>query len=200
MLCQDILDKPNVKNWCSLLRNLLYSLGFQEIWYFQTVGNTKLFLSLVKQRINDQFIQNWNERLETSSRASFYRSIGIFQFQPYLNIVNLSQYRKCLSRLRLSSHRLSVETGRWHKPISIPQNERKCIFCDTLEDEYHFVLECKLYTALRKQYVSSFYWKRPNMFKFTCLMKSENEKTMKNLGIYVYKAFALRTSMIYTNT
>ena len=39
-----------------------------------------------------------------------------------------------LSRLRTSSHHLGIETGRWHKPISIPYNDRKYIACDKLDD------------------------------------------------------------------
>ena len=30
MLYQDILDKPNTKNWRSLLRDLLFTLGFAD--------------------------------------------------------------------------------------------------------------------------------------------------------------------------
>ena len=71
MLYQDILDRPNIKNWCSLLRDLLFTLGFQEVWYFQTTGDPKLFLSFIRQRLNDQFLQNWTSRIEISSRAIF---------------------------------------------------------------------------------------------------------------------------------
>ena len=83
LLYQDILDNPNRKNWCSLLRNLLCSLGFQDVWMFQTVGDINLFLSIVKQRLRDQFCQNWEARLNDSSRALFYRNIVVYRFQPY---------------------------------------------------------------------------------------------------------------------
>jgi len=46
--------------------------------------------------------------------------------------------------IRTSSHHLAIETRRWHKPISLPYNDRKCIVCDKLDDEYHFVIECTL--------------------------------------------------------
>ena len=42
---------------------------------------------------------------------------------------------------RLSSHRLCIETGRWNQPTSTPINERICICCQSLEDEYHFIIE-----------------------------------------------------------
>ena len=69
---------PNKINWASQVRNLLSELGFNEVWLNQSVSNPKIFLSLVKQRLNDTFIQNWNSRLNDSSRAFFYRNFNIF--------------------------------------------------------------------------------------------------------------------------
>jgi len=54
-----------------------------------------------------------------------------------------------MSRLRLSAYILCIKTGRWTKPNSIPVNERNCLTCDVIEDEYHFVLECSMYKDLR---------------------------------------------------
>ena len=66
-----------------------------------------------------------------------------------------------ISRLRTSSHHFAIETGRWHKPISIPYNDRKCIVCDKLDVEYHFVIECTLRQNLRKLYIDNYYWETP---------------------------------------
>ena len=46
----------------------------------------------------------------------------------------------------MSSHRLHIETDRRSKPRTTPLNERTCINCKILEDEFHFVLECKVFT------------------------------------------------------
>ena len=56
----------------------------------------------------------------------------------------------------MSAHRLEVEAGIWHKPNTIPYNERKCQLCNTLEDEFHFLLECPLYYDLRKALIDTF--------------------------------------------
>lgn len=86
----DDIDKlPNVVNWASLVRHLLLSLGFYEVWLHQGVGHYSKFISLLKQRLSDTFIQNWHARLENSSRATFYKSIASFQFQPYLDKINI---------------------------------------------------------------------------------------------------------------
>ena len=51
-----------------------------------------------------------------------------------------------MTKLRTSSHRLEIKVGRWARPNRIPIDERKCITGNKLEDEFHFLLECSLYT------------------------------------------------------
>ena len=70
----------SAENWA---KQLLGCLGFNEVWVAQTVGDVNIFLSLVKQRLHDNFIQNLNSRLRESSRASFYSGISSFHFQHY---------------------------------------------------------------------------------------------------------------------
>ena len=197
LLRSDNDRNPNIKNWCSSVKSLLCTLGFADAWLFQGVGNDTTFMSLVKQRLNDQFVQNWYSRLSTSSRAAFYRSIASFQFQPYLDLFNMSKLCKALSRLRMSSHRLQIEAGRWNRPIRTPVNERKCSSCNKLEDEFHFVLECDLYSDLRRNLIHRKYWIRPNMEKFISLINSTNRSEIRKLGLFIYKAFDIRNDNVY---
>ena len=200
LLFQDMLDLPNKTNWCSLLRNLLFTLGLNDVWHYQSIGDVDIFLKIVKQRINDQSLQNLNARLNESSRALFYRCIFNFKFQPYLDILSVSKYRVYLSRLRLSSHRLNIEAGRWNKPVRTPVNERICNVCQILEDEYHFVLECSLYDDLRKLYIKTYYWRHPNMYKFVQLMTTENKTILQRLGMFLEKAFKVRANELFNIT
>ena len=80
-----------------------------------------------------------------------------FGFKQYLDIILIAKYRYALTRLRTSSHRLAIETGRWTKPHSTPRFERKCQLCNTLEDEFHFMLECPLYRDVRVKYIRKYY-------------------------------------------
>ena len=47
-----------------IVYGLLCTLGFNDAWLFQDIGDSVLFLSLVIQRLKDQFIHNLNGRLE----------------------------------------------------------------------------------------------------------------------------------------
>ena len=197
LMLNDLDMLPNKTNWASLVRNLLMSLGFYDVWLEQGVGNYKGFMTVLRQRLTDNFVQNWHSRLEDSSRAVFYKSIASFQFQPYLENVNVYKFCNAIRKLRLSSHRLEVEAGRWVRINRVPANERKCTLCNVMEDEYHFVMECQRYTELRKKYLSKYYWQRPSMFKFVDLINSNNIKYIKNLGTFVYHAFKLRSDILY---
>ena len=99
-------------------------------------------------------MQNWHDRLNNSSRANFYKSAAQFQFQTYLEQINVFKYMQALSKLRMSSHRLAIKSGKWARPTSIPINDRKCVHCNVLEDEFHFVIECKIFIELRTTFVS----------------------------------------------
>ena len=196
MLLNDIERYPNKVNWASLIRDELYNLGFNNVWQAQSVGNINKFLSILKTRLKDQFIQNWNARINESSRATFYQAISDFKLQPYLNIVNVQKFRIALSKLRVSSHRLEIEAGRWTKPNKTPRENRKCTNCNCLKDEFHFMFECTLFSNLRTTYFKPYYRIHSSMFKTTQLFKSEKEVDIRRLSTYIYKAFELRSDIL----
>ena len=72
---------PDKVNWVSL--SCLMSVGFNEVWLNQGVGDCNRFLVAWKQRLTDNFILNWRSRLNSSTKATFYRIIAVFQLQQY---------------------------------------------------------------------------------------------------------------------
>ena len=79
-----------------------------------------------------------------------------------------------LTRLRIAAHRLLIETGRWVKPKPIALEDRKCITCNLIEDEFHSILVCPMYTSFR-HYIPKYYTNRPSMFKLLKLLNNNNE-------------------------
>ena len=195
-MLDDIAWNPNVKNWASMVKNLLSNLGFYHVWASEGVGNVKNFLTFFKQRLRDNFIQHWEKRLHTSSRADFYKDIASFGFQTYLDKLSIRKFRTAVTRLRVPSHRLQIEAGRWSKPNSTPRNERLCRLCNKLEDEFHLLFECTLYNQLRQELIKLFYTRRCSMHKAVTLMQSSNTKILKNLSVYVYKCFQIRNETL----
>ena len=68
----------------------------------------------------------------------------------YTSLLN-DYYRYIITRWRLSNHDLSIETGRYSRPIT-PREDRLCETCNKLEDEYHVVFVCPLYYHIRIKY------------------------------------------------
>ena len=55
-----------------------------------------------------------------------------------------------MTKLRLSNHRLAIETGRYLRPYKKP-NERICPLCKKeAEDEKYFLVSCPGYQEKRK--------------------------------------------------
>jgi len=67
-----------------------------------------------------------------------------------------------LTKLRVSSHYLRIETGRYGR-YRVNKQDRIC----------HFVIKCPLYDDIRRQFLNrTIIYTRPSMEKFISLLKS----------------------------
>ena len=145
----------------------------------------------------------WKTTISESSKAfSFNKFKTNMALEPHLYINLNLKYKIAISRFRLSNHTLLIETGRHHKPNKIDKKERKCYFCkNKIENEEHFMIECPLYTPLRRGFeniCSDTYPRYKNLTgeqKFIFLMSNENEKIIRELGKYISESFILRDKM-----
>ena len=75
------------------------------------------------------------------------------EYEKYLDITEPIT-RSSLARLRTSSHRLAVETGRYTKN-KLPRKDRHCKFCltenqtEAEDNEMHVLVDCPLYASDR---------------------------------------------------
>lgn len=90
-----------------------------------------------------------------------------------------------IARYRCSAHRLCIETGRYY---NVAREIRLCSNCNTgqIEDEFHFILACTLYSDLRQAYIKRYYWTKPSTFKLIQLMGMQNIRQLRNFGILVF--------------
>ena len=199
VLYEQVVNRVNCVNWVSQIRDMLFHLGFGEVWYNQGVGDADSFIYLFKQRINDIFSQNWRSSLEDSTRARTHKLLRTdFVTRKYLETVNCASHLTAFARLVTSSHRLRVETGRWDKPVAIEYKDRKCQLCNPgdIEDEYHFVLKYPVYSSIRRRCIPRRYWYRPNMMKFQNLFSNKCAHVIKALAKYTYLAFRRRDEFL----
>ena len=60
-----------------------------KVWLNQGVGNKNVFLLEVKMRLHDNFVQNWNTRINESSKANFYSFFSKSMNQLCLEVVKV---------------------------------------------------------------------------------------------------------------
>ena len=100
----------------------------------------------------------------------------------YLNKVHIQSHRRAMSKLRLSSHRLMIERGRWL--TNIPEN-RLCTVCHVIEDEFLVICIGPRYIDIRNAFIKPYYTTRPSMTKFSQLLNTENVKEMRTLASFI---------------
>ena len=77
-----------------------------------------------------------------------------FGAESYLDDIRCRKIRSSMTSLRVSAHKLEVESGRYCKP-SVPRNMTYCSLCLSkgkyvVGDEYHMVIECEHFNAPRE--------------------------------------------------
>lgn len=98
-------------------------------------------------------ILTWREYISgESSKLKVYSTFKKnFEIENYI-LRNSFNVRHNFSKLRISAHNLYVETGRHQKP-KISREQRFCFSCsDRVENKFHFLLECNLYTQVRDKF------------------------------------------------
>ena len=170
----------------------------------------KYILGCVQNTYRLAFKSGWHKELfndvrrnDSGNKLRCYRSFKYhFSTEPYLKTCNNFYFRRDICRLRISSHKLQIETGR-HLPRKdrLKPEERLCIYCknNEMEDEFHFLMKCDFYNderSLLYKKVSEKYQEfdslnDANKFKF--IMGLHDQDTIWALGHYVSTCFKKRS-------
>ena len=180
------------RNWVSKLKIILQRNGFGYVWENQSVVNKFQFIKTFVKRLKDQYLQDWNETVTNSSKLSTYVQFKqCFMYECYLDVLDIRKFRFSYASFRCSSHDLEIERGRY---TNTERNQRLCRLCDnnSIEDEYHFLLCCNQYRDLRETLLPIKYYINPNRHKFVILMSTKNEKLIKSVATFLYRAFQRR--------
>ena len=191
-LKNNIVVNRTCKNWSKEVRSILIQIGREGAWHSDTIDtNTEQFIVYAKQTLIDIYTNEWRRELETKEKMQTYNMFKtIFQHEMYLSNIKSVNVRTALTRIRLSSHNLAIETGRYHPRVE--RHRRFCAQCNTqdIEDEYHFVCICTKYTDLRNRYLPRYYRTHCSMAKYIQLMSDiqENHNLCNNVAMFVWKA------------
>ena len=145
--------KEGVESWDLSIKSLLESNGMLNFYIDDPLYEHPFIFKKLYQRLFDNFHEvSFGEINKDSSKL---RTYALFKtesgLEKYLTDVENVALRQQVTKLRLSNHRLAIETGRHN---GIDQSIRFCEFCpNEVEDEAHFLFQCSVLNHLRSRYL-----------------------------------------------
>ena len=198
------LHSCGLHNWVTKVLELSkrYGINFNEI-------NSRNFKLECKRAVKTHFESQWVADTQNLPKNPILRSYSLYKhglyFEPYLDSISDSRYRTALTRLRTSSHVLEIERGRY-TVSKTAVGDRLCKICHQIEDEAHFLIDCKLYDIHRQElYVKvSARWTDFSLLsgrdKFIFLMSCTDPYILGWLSKFVYKSFNKRAEHLSIKT
>jgi hypothetical protein len=115
----------------------------------------------------------------------------------YLTTITNSDWRRQLTRFRVSNHKLMIEIGR-HKQLDV--HDRICTKCalNTVEDECHFLLSCTAYGTERTKLFKTIHEVSPLIDNLTIddqfiwLMGNQDKRIVLAVASYIFNAMKVR--------
>jgi hypothetical protein len=177
------MDEKGKVCWATHVRNTLFRLGFGYVWLQQSIGNEKMFLSELKQRMIDMYKQEWHSSVTTKHIFQNYRIFKEdFGTERYFEQLQDKRFRDCYIKLRLGVLPIN---GSWFRSL-FGKNDNLCSLCLTIEDENHFIFSCPLHLKLRQKYINA------RFVNFTNFLKFGNQDDIYKLSVYLFLALKTR--------
>ena len=104
----------------------------------------KIFCHGLKGNLEEQYVRFWKDQIQQQENQGKLRTFKKFKtnlnFEKYLGDTSNIKHRQAVTKFRISSHRLPVESGRYN----IPFDKRTCKLCNLNEvgNEHHYLMQC----------------------------------------------------------
>jgi hypothetical protein len=138
------------KTWCKYTRDLMKELHLEEQWHTEQVGPEEEWNELIREKIHEREQIKWRTQCLTRPKLRTYSKLKKeLKTEPFLRLYHRGGLPE-LVKIRGGTNRLRIEQGRYVKEEI---EDRVCLYCDSkqVEDEYHFMLDCKVYEDLREE-------------------------------------------------
>ena len=145
--------------------------------------NRNWLIKSTKPKLTDLYLNEWKNEIEINTSCVIYRMFkSKFEFEKYLTKTP-AKLQNFFIRFRTRNYKLPIEVGRWRR---IPRENRKCHLCNLdIGDEYHYLLVCEKLENVRKQYIHSRYFRRPNSLKFSSLLNVCDPSALRKLCLFI---------------
>ena len=193
------LHEQGFSNWITSV------LDLSKIYNIDVTSVNRCFRNVFKFKVKEYFINEWRTAIKNTDAYPILRTYNViktrFGTEPYLSAVKNIKFRIAISKLRTSSHALAIERGRYTNPKT-PVHERLCHSCKKIEDEYHFVMECKTNCDFRETFLNKLKERNRNFAtlsqreQFVYIFTNEDNMSLTWLGKFIYKSFQRRNSLL----
>ncbi len=182
-------------NWSSEVKSIFNSIDLGQIFDDLHVCD----IEDVYKKCESNYNERWQLGITLKPKLRTYVTFKQnFDSEEYVKYCYSRHKRSLIAQFRMGVLPLAIETGRFR---SISLEERLCVLCDVnvIEDEKHFLCNCKLYEDIRQTMydnVSQNYQLFPTLNvdeKFHFLVMNE----WKEMGVYLQCAWERRNSILY---
>ena len=204
--------KGEKNNWAGIIYHLLNLFEMSYRWENQeneeSMGSSA-DICTIKSHMYSLYSNLWRSHINRSNSnklRTYAKFKTDFKLENYIAI-NKCKLRRHFSMLRISAHKLAIETGRYTRPVT-NENERICIYCDgkEIENEFHLLFNCEMYTKEREKFFTTLesYCQNvsePNENNFCFLMNYNNGDTeiAKEVCKYVENCLSIRSAIFTKN-
>lgn len=129
------------------------------------------------------YTENWGKEVDKLSKCLNHR---IYKTEHKLEsyFVKLAQSLGTFYlRFRCMNHRLPIKFGRF---IYVERSNGKCKLCKSGEmgDKYHYLFQCSFFKHGRRKRIAPYFYRDPNILKFSKLTNIEDNAIMTQLAIF----------------
>jgi hypothetical protein len=196
------------KSWFSDVQFLIKLLGINDNSSVKSVNIVKC----VKNKLIEQYKYKWACTLDKCAvdRSGKLRTYALFKKrmcrEAYLSVVKDFKIRRCVTSLRISSHKLEIEAGRYKKVESNMRFCKLCVNSNLIEDEVHFMIDCDSYRNERTQLYESLSKLCMNFNnlnseqKFVWMFSNEDSIVINEVSKYIYTCYNKRFDILKNTT
>ena len=154
-----VLANKGINTWFKSISRILKFCKLDHLLYTTDVKEIYSQIQMLKHNLNTIFIERWtktrSEMMVNNNRLGILLDLkDTFEISSYLKLSKFPIHRIAMTKLRISAHRLPIETGRYEQ---IPREKRNCPFgCQQIGDEQHYIFQCghPFMLDLRKDFMS----------------------------------------------
>jgi exonuclease III len=211
LACLEGMFSTGVQCWLHSIHLILDELQLKNADICQPLGK---WLPRARHNLQAHYVRNWESRIKDETQNSqgqgkklrtYKKFKVVFGRETYLDTIRNKNIRRSIAKLRTSSHKLHIETGRYEKPYKTVAL-RTCNVChnNEVEDEEHFLMTCSAYSAereklfiLARKHCQNFDVLTPEN-KMIWLFSNENGMIIRSLAEYIHICFDLRNILTST--